>query len=587
MTATSKSPVSAVPAWGPLLFVWTIWAAMLAGVVAFILLYSHSTVPRLDEWAHIDAALTPSWLWAQHQEHRLPLAKLLWLGVLNLTDYNFLVGNVAQAAALAGMAAALIFGARRLRGRTGYTDAFFPLALLNFGQGQTFVWWWQVNSILAPLAAGTFLLIVVRHGREPALHHVVGAGVCLVLLPFCGPGGLPYALVLAPWLPMWAWPDRRAVVAATGFAVAALAAVALYFVAWTGADSEARNFELLFGKPGLDRIALTALMILGVGLGTATHTAWQFWGGFVLALGLASAGLLAFRAARDPAERRRAVGLLLFLAASAALIWRVAQARAVLGPGYIYSSGHYLTMVVPALCCVYFAWELYGPAPVHGLVPICLFAATVVLFDRTVAFAAELASATHEAGRQFRDDVYAGLPLFLLAERHGEYLAGSDSVTVAEAHLRQARAAGVGLFRHMAPDPDLREEDVPVASAALNQVLWRDGIAEGSGTAEAPATFTFALERPRFVYAVRVQFSFEMSSEDSAQLTLLFGLHAQRPPGAWPLRDTQVNTLPIPIRRDTHRRTFLVNRRIDSFELVPGVQPFQLRLSEVVLLVPR
>lgn len=587
MTDTSNTSVPAAPLWGPVVFVWTVWTGMLGGVFAFILRYSQAAVPRLDEWSHVGASMTPTWLWEQHQEHRLPLAKFIWLGVLQLTDYDFLVGNVLLAAALAGMAAALIVGARRLRGRTAYTDAFFPLAVLNFGQGQTFAWWWQVNSILAPLTATAFLLLVVRHGRAPALRHVVTAGVCLVLLPFCGPGGLPYALVLALWLPFWSWPDRRAVLAGSGFAAAALAAVALYFVGWTETASEARNFELLFGKPDLSRIALTSLLILALGLGTATHTAWQFWGGFVLVLGAASVILVAYQAARDAAERTRAVGLALFLGTSAALVWRVAQARAVLGADYIYSSGHYLTMVIPAICCVYFVWELYSPSFARGLVPLCLFAATVLQFDKTVAFAVHLASAKQEADRQFQDDLLAGMPLFLLAERHGEYLTGSDSLAVAQALLRQARQARVGIFRRMGPDPDLVEEAVPIVSATLNQVVWQDDIAEGSGTAEAPATFTFTLEQPRPVYAIRVGFAFEMPPEDTAHMTLLYGRYSEVPPGTLPQQDAGVSVVPLPASRDVHRRTFLVNRRIDHFELVPSVQPFRLRLTEIVLLMPR
>src|SRR5262245_3642263 len=121
------------PSWGPVVFVWGVWAAALVGAVGFMLTYGTRWTPCLDEWHHLDAPLTPGWLWAQHQEHRLPLAKLIWLVVLRLTDYNFFVGNVLQVGALAGMAAAMIVTAGQLRGGTAYYDALFPLAYLNPG----------------------------------------------------------------------------------------------------------------------------------------------------------------------------------------------------------------------------------------------------------------------------------------------------------------------------------------------------------------------------------------------------------------------------------------------------------------------
>src|SRR5262249_1535680 len=128
----------------------------------------------------------------------------IWLGGLRLTDYNFFVGFYLEAAALAALAAGLIFAARRLRGRTSYADAFFPLAVLNFGQGVTYIWWWQVNTLRARLSAGVFLILVVRHGATLTFRPVLAAAACLALFPFCGPHGLPYAVLLAPWFAAWA-----------------------------------------------------------------------------------------------------------------------------------------------------------------------------------------------------------------------------------------------------------------------------------------------------------------------------------------------------------------------------------------------
>src|SRR5262245_27975661 len=103
---TNPAPDDLDPAaWGPAVFAWGVWAAMTVAVFAFVASFGNRHLPVLDEWPHIGESLTPGWLWAQYHEHRLPLAKLLWLGILKLTDYNFRAGMYVQAALLSAMAA--------------------------------------------------------------------------------------------------------------------------------------------------------------------------------------------------------------------------------------------------------------------------------------------------------------------------------------------------------------------------------------------------------------------------------------------------------------------------------------------------
>jgi hypothetical protein len=131
------------------LFVWSVWGLTAPAALVLVWNYTPVAVPQGDEWYYVqeltgERPVTLDWLWTQHAEHRIPLAKLIWVGVLRLTNYDFRVGTALVVLALATTAFAMICTARSLRGRTSLSDAFFPLALLSLGQSVNLFWWWQV-----------------------------------------------------------------------------------------------------------------------------------------------------------------------------------------------------------------------------------------------------------------------------------------------------------------------------------------------------------------------------------------------------------------------------------------------------------
>src|SRR5204863_8066841 len=142
--------------------------------------------------------------WKTLAEHRIPLAKLIWKSVLELTDYDFRAGDFLTVFGLGVLALAMIQTARRTRGYTIIADAFFPLAVLNFGQAQVFLWWWQVNVVLASIAVSVLLLLLVLYGNNLKPRQAGLIAGSLILLVLCGPGGLPYVPAIAVWLLIWA-----------------------------------------------------------------------------------------------------------------------------------------------------------------------------------------------------------------------------------------------------------------------------------------------------------------------------------------------------------------------------------------------
>ena len=91
-----QTPVTLGQQWwsrGPALFVWGVWAGMVA-IAIWHFVYFTRNMPWAEDWLLI-AAMTGheadlgSWLWTQNNEHRLPLPRLAMLALLKVTGGNF------------------------------------------------------------------------------------------------------------------------------------------------------------------------------------------------------------------------------------------------------------------------------------------------------------------------------------------------------------------------------------------------------------------------------------------------------------------------------------------------------------------
>jgi hypothetical protein len=76
--------------------------------------------------------VTPTWLWSQHNEHRMLLPRLIYLALSELSGYDFRAGAVYNVLALSALSAVMIMTCRALRGGCDFRDAYFPLMLLNW-----------------------------------------------------------------------------------------------------------------------------------------------------------------------------------------------------------------------------------------------------------------------------------------------------------------------------------------------------------------------------------------------------------------------------------------------------------------------
>jgi hypothetical protein len=464
---------------------------MSALLIAFVATYA-SNMPFEDEFAmaRAMAGTEPNlerWLWEPHNEHRLPLPKLVLLGLYRICGNDFRGALYFNALVLCVLAACMMLTARALRGRTAYTDAFFPLAFLHLGHFSNVLSGWQIQFILfVGLAAALLVVIVFRAVRTTSAAALLGAG-CLLSLPLCGGTGVACTPALALWF-VWTGSSRRVgaffprcvLVLAS---IAALALAACAFPASKAGPPSARGADLA-------DVARTSLEFMSMAFGPPLVPGWQAWGVGLLVLIGACAASLCRVLRRSPAEAPRALGLLLFLAAYLSVALAIGWGRAESEPG-IGLQLRYVTLSLPILAAIYFVLLLYAPR--WGRVgTLTLVATSILMLGMNTPVGLMQGAQRRAIGRALEHDIAAGMPAFALAERYAGFPFHVYPTTLKDklaGYLADLRDAGVGPFRNIAHDPSFRE--IPLR---LNR---------GASTI---CEVQFAL--PRRVYAVRVHFAY-------------------------------------------------------------------------------
>src|SRR5207249_3988664 len=131
---------------------WGVWMVLTLSTAAIIARYG-SDVPIWDDYEIIRALVgeqpvTPGWLWAQCNEHRIAVPKLMLLESYRLAGNDVRAGMVLSAASLSALAAGLVMLAGRFRGGHRASDALFPILLLNPGHSTNLLWSIQLAVVL-------------------------------------------------------------------------------------------------------------------------------------------------------------------------------------------------------------------------------------------------------------------------------------------------------------------------------------------------------------------------------------------------------------------------------------------------------
>ena len=489
-----------------------VWAVMLLASIVFIARFG-SNVPSWDDWDQVPTAtghqpVTWEWLWSQHNEHRVPLPRLIMLGLMRFVALDFRVQMYFNTVLTGAVALGLLLAARHVRGgRSSMFDAFLPIALMHWGQAANMLWGWQIQFYCSALLGGLILMLVSRLGPKTRAINIAAIGVAMMLLPLCGANGLALVPAMACWLGYAAFlglrkrepmTPRLAMIAVI-FALVSIALVGLYFLGYERVPFHPSTHRV---KDILSTSAKFLTMGFGPGivaLDQSLQPAWFWRIACIGTLGLLATTLLMLLHIwrRDPKERLRSAGLICVIGAVVSLALGLGMGR----EGF---ESRYITLSVPALCAVYLAWSAYGRERLGRWMRGAMFILALAALPWNTKWGLEYGRNLKQQLAAFEADMISGLPLYQLVHRHANYLHPHHDLP--SEYLPMLRNAGVGAFTRMKHNLVFREVSVPLQPVELHEMRWNDGVGQATGY-NASVTFALPADVPAAA-GVRLRYSY-------------------------------------------------------------------------------
>jgi glycosyltransferase involved in cell wall biosynthesis len=440
------------------LFVGVVWLAMFWSANHFVATYA-SVIPFQDDLELAPqfvpgSPLVGSWIFDFHNEHRVPIAGLLMVGLTRLTS-DIRSGMYGEVVILGLVSLAMILFMQRLRGRTSVSDAFFPLLWLHCGNCENLLMAFQLSLMLPVACVSAFLMLVARRAGPPSPNRMALAGACAALLPLNGGHGWTQAPPIFLWLMFAGFMlrrsadarARRAGVVAWVFALLVAALAACYFIGYESPNAGLRTLNV-------GHILIGAANFLSLCIGAATEELWPYSVVLVLAIVAATVWLLV-RACLRPAERLRALGML------AAMCGVISMALAA-GWGRHLDDVHsgialrYGMLPSNVLCCAYFAWTLYGSRIAARTARWMLCVLMAAMLPINVKIGTDYGMFRSMQSEAFMKDFDAGMSLGELARTHAPNV--FDDVERFEARLKDLEKARLEPFAHHGATPELKLE---------------------------------------------------------------------------------------------------------------------------------
>jgi hypothetical protein len=562
-------------------FVWVVWAMMFVVAVAYTWWFGYRYATFWDEWNLVPnyTGVWPNtwqWLWQPYNEHRIPLPKLILISLNRAFHFDFRAGCLFNVLSLGFVSLIQIWAVRRMRGRTVFSDAFFAIAWLSWAQSQNLLFGFQVQFICSTLFAGTLLAIVAAYGTRLPLGIGLLAALYLILLPLCGANGLSFAVMMGTWLAVCAVKHLlsgdlagRLTGALLSLAIIISGSLVVYYFV---------NFDRLGrheAAPDASALIRVAVQFFAYSLGPVTRTGWPYWGAATIAVLFLSLLAGGFVLRRQPGQRLRMLGLLLFLYAGVGLVFAITWGRTGSSPDAGIEV-HYVVLTTSLWCCMYFIWGSLS-RPVGRVVQFAIFLTFVGLLYGNMTRGYYAGQSIKLKKAKFISDLHKPISLAALAERYtnpdGPWLCPPALKTEFSFYLQCLRNAGIGPFAKL---PDESEINLPINNLAfdVHEMTW-DGRA-GSGTSTDPYLI-LKLDRPQRVTAIRLRMSYENTA--SPKLLQVY----------WRLSSGEVFNDETRTHRQTLRGdgvqtiTIPVDSELDEIRLDPDSKPVKFVVEEITL----
>lgn len=530
------------------------FAAALAATIWYVAAFA-SAFPHDDDWEVLPFTVglpqyfpvTWEWLWSPHNEHRILLPRLLWIGLVHTFGADPRVLIWLDVALLAATAGVFLRAVHQVRGRRAASDVVIPWALLGLGQYCNILWAFQLMWFLPILLFAVATCAMTRTGGAASAMLAVA---CTVPMTLCGGPGV---LLGAPIL---AWAVVRAVVlwrtttaadgrrrGTVGLVVLVVLASACMAVCSAGLERAANRSPL---QPWL--VLEGCWQFLTVAIGPADGAAMPLVGtilavlvvgafGMLLVAGWRCSGAAAASAIVQGQRRATALGVITALAATMLLALVISWGRGprALGacwlPRYTLAASLFLPTTQLALAFV-------ANGPWRRIAQLSSLALLAVLAWRTpanVAHALRHGEQTTAAYSALADDIRSGLPVTAIARRHYAAIFDWPLAVARVVHfLRIMEFARFGPFADRSVALDLSPEQLEEIAidpqpTIVVEATFADGLGVGTG---ADNQLWFRL--PRTVRAAELRLEIAVLADhggDSA--SEIFWTHADDAVSTW------------------------------------------------------
>jgi hypothetical protein len=424
---------------------WLVTAALLVTTLAYMAMYTRNIGIQEDwfmvgPWVGKEPHLL-GWLWSQNNEHRLPLGRLIYLGMLKATN-DFRSGMVASQLLMATLSLVLVWAMVQARnGVHRLSDVLFPLALLHLGHWENLMWGWQIQFVSSTFLCGLVLASLI-YAPTPRLGGSLVAAIALMLLPLSGANGIAIALGMAPWTVVVALLQRRApgsdarvpIILLTATALSVAVSIA-YFIGYV------QPWAPPLATPAQLYVAIQAYFAMATGTWSRVADGKVALVVLTVLVFGGIAGLLAF-ARRWKLGDARGIGLAVFIASNAALGLIIAVTRG--GYPYPLPARYALFSVMPLLAAIV-ALELYGPRRFAMAVGPIFALGFLVLLPWNAKSGFEWRDWYVEGMQKVEADIAARRPLSSIAQRNTEFLLHSCDGCLLRA-ITDLRNAGIKPF---------------------------------------------------------------------------------------------------------------------------------------------
>jgi hypothetical protein len=414
---------------------------MTLAALGFVVIFG-ANAPYADEWEFVPALLgkepLSTWLWSQHNEHRLPLSRAIYYALFQIT-HDFRAGMFLQVALLSTLALWLMRLAARFRGRPDWVDAFFPVSLLHVGHWENFIMGYQLCFVLFCCLVTCLGVVAIRTQRETAFRSGVFAAVLLISIVLTGGFGLAVVPPVIAWLIylailLWRRGDRLRALVILLLALLPLVYIPLYF---NGYERPQHH------KPPSNHpieIGIVASEVLSMALGYGVIGVWWLVALAEIFVGLATVELLIAKC-KNPENRPASAGLIAVAAGVCGLAIAIGIGRGSMGPD-MGLWPRYSLLVWPLLGIAYLVWVKAG----RKWIPIvfCVASALAFIPNMGTGMFEGLRNFTHY--QQIEDDAKAGLTAEEIVSRRFPKSRNSAQQDRAIQSIPLLRANDIGVF---------------------------------------------------------------------------------------------------------------------------------------------